>query len=197
MSVASAALLLFLVLDPFGNIPFFLTAMQHVPARRQMRVLARELSIALAALLVFLFLGQYLLALLGISGPALTVAGGIVLFLISVKMVFPAQTAVASDDIQTEPFIVPLAIPYVAGPSAFAALLFIMNREPQRWPEWLAAVLVAWGATSGILLLAGRVRGVLGRRGLVATERLMGLVLVTIAVQMTLSGIREFLKGTI
>ena len=195
MTVASAALLLFLVLDPFGNVPFFLAALQRVPAGRRTRVVARELLIALVALLVFLFLGQYLLALLGISEPALTVAGGIILFLIALKMVFPTLAPRTPEDVEGEPFVVPLAIPYVAGPSAFASVLFIMSGEPERWPEWLGAVGLAWGVTSAILLVASRLSGMLGPRGLVALERLMGLVLVTIAVQMTMSGIRAFWAG--
>ena len=195
MTVASAALLLFLVLDPFGNVPFFLAALQRVPPARRTRVVARELLIALSALLAFLFLGQYLLALLGISEPALTVAGGIILFLIALKMVFPTLAPRVQEDVEDEPFVVPLAIPYVAGPSAFASVLFIMSGEPERWPEWLGAVGLAWGGTSVILLVASRLSGVLGPRGLVALERLMGLVLVTIAVQMTMSGIRAFWAG--
>lgn len=195
MTLASAALLLFLVLDPFGNVPFFLAALQRVPLERRTRVVARELLIALAALLAFLFLGQYLLALLGISEPALTVAGGIILFLIALKMVFPTLSARAEEDVEGEPFVVPLAIPYVAGPSAFASVLFIMSGEPERWPEWLGAVGLAWSGTSAILLVASRLSGMLGARGLVALERLMGLVLVTIAVQMTMSGIRAFWSG--
>jgi len=195
MTVASAALLLFLVLDPFGNVPFFLAALHRVPAGRRTRVVARELLIALVALLVFLFMGQYLLALLGISEPALTVAGGIILFLIALKMVFPTLAPRTQEDVEGEPFVVPLAIPYVAGPSAFASVLFIMSGEPERWPEWLGAVGLAWGVTSAILLVASRLSGMLGPRGLVALERLMGLVLVTIAVQMTMSGIRAFWAG--
>ena len=195
MTVASAALLLFLVLDPFGNVPFFLAALQRVPPARRTRVVARELLIALSALLAFLVLGQYLLALLGISEPALTVAGGIILFLIALKMVFPTLAPRVQEDVEDEPFVVPLAIPYVAGPSAFASVLFIMSGEPERWPEWLGAVGLAWGGTSVILLVASRLSGVLGPRGLVALERLMGLVLVTIAVQMTMSGIRAFWAG--
>jgi len=195
MTVASAALLLFLVLDPFGNVPFFLAALQRAPPGRRTRVVARELLIALVALLVFLFLGQYLLALLGISEPALTVAGGIILFLIALKMVFPTLAPRTQEDVEGEPFVVPLAIPYVAGPSAFASVLFIMSGEPERWPEWLGAVGLAWGVTSAILLVASRLSGMLGPRGLVALERLMGLVLVTIAVQMTMSGIRAFWAG--
>jgi len=192
MTVISAALLLFLVLDPFGNIPFFLAALKQVEPARQTWVMIRELLIALLALILFLFLGQYLLRLLNISEPALTVAGGIILFLIALKMIFPPQAGRLAEELQGEPFVVPLAIPYVAGPSAFASVMFIMNREPQRWPEWLTALGIAWVLTSAILFLASQLRRFLGRRGLIATERLMGMVLVTIAVQMLMSGFRQF-----
>ncbi len=192
MTVVSAAVLLFLVMDPFGNVPFFLTALQEVDPRRRTRVVLRELVIALLALVLFLFLGPYLLGVLGVSDPALTVAGGIILFLIALRMIFPPQPGAPSEELEGEPFVVPLAIPYVAGPSALAAVLLIMNREPARWPEWLAALLIAWLATSAIIFLGSRLRRLLGKRGLVALERLMGMVLVTTAVQMLMGGFRQF-----
>ena len=130
MTVFSAALLLFLVMDPFGNIPVFLAALRPVAPSRRRRVIVRELVIALAVLVVSLFAGQSLLRAFRISEPALTTAGGAVLFLIALKMVFPGQGGVSNEDISGEPFIVPLAIPYVAGPSALASVLLIMSREP-------------------------------------------------------------------
>lgn len=191
MTIFSAALLLFLVMDPFGNIPFFLAELNRVDSSRQVRVVIRELLFALAALVVFLFLGQSLLRILGISEPALTIAGGTLLFLISVRMVFPPTAGAMGEALQGEPFLVPLAIPYVAGPSALSSVLLIMNREPERWPAWLVALGLAWAATSVILLLASSFRRLLGKRGLIALERLMGMILVAISVQMVLDGVRE------
>jgi multiple antibiotic resistance protein len=156
MTVLSATILLFLVLDPLGNILLFVTALQSVPAARRKRVVARELLIAYAVLVTFLFMGQHLLQVLSISGPALTIAGGLVLFLIALRMVFPSSDHSLEERVAGEPFLVPLAIPYVAGPSALATLLLLMSREPQRWPEWLLALTLAWcsaggsGAFSGI-----------------------------------------------
>jgi multiple antibiotic resistance protein len=196
MTVFSAALLLFLVLDPFGNIPFFLAALSSVDQRRRRRVLIRELLVALAVLIVFLFGGPFLLRAMHISESSLTVAGAILLFIISMRMVFPAPRPVSESEFEGEPFIVPLAVPFVAGPSAMAAILFIMNREPERWLEWLVAVVSAWAATAGILILSSSLSRFLGKRGLVAIERLMGMILVTLAVQMFLSGLREFLAGS-
>ncbi len=193
MTVGSAAMLLFLVMDPLGNIPFFVAALQRVEPARQNWVVLRELLIALAVLVAFLFVGRPLLDLLHISEPALTIAGGVVLFLIALRMVFPSADRPLHEDVDAEPFVVPLAIPYVAGPSAMAAIVLLMSREPGRWPEWLAAVVLAWLVTASILMFGSQLRRVLGPRGLVAVERLMGMVLVAVAVQMFLSGLESFL----
>jgi multiple antibiotic resistance protein len=192
VTILSATVLLFLVIDPFGNISFFISAVRGVPVQRRNRVILRELAIALAALVAFLFAGRRILQVLQISEPALTVAGGIILFLISVKMVFPTARGMSPEEVEGEPFVVPLAIPYVAGPSALSTVMFIMNQEPDRWREWLAAVVLAWALSSAIIFSSGLLGRFLGDRGLIAIERLMGMVLVTISVQMLLSGVADF-----
>src|SRR6266540_4348209 len=156
MTIVAAAVLLFLVMDPLGNIPFFISALRNVEPARQTRIVLRELLIALGILVVFLFLGRNLLSVLGISEPALTLSGGVILFLISLRMIFPTPESSMREETHGEPFVVPLAIPYVAGPSALATLLVLMSREPDRWPEWLAALVGAWAVSSVILLTAGR-----------------------------------------
>jgi multiple antibiotic resistance protein len=196
MTMISAALLLFLVMDPFGNIPLYVSALKDVDKARHKRIIIRELFIALFVLVVFLFAGQHILGLLQISGPALTAAGGTVLFLIALKMIFPVPVGAITEVISGEPFIVPLAIPYVAGPSALASVLLIMNREPQRWPEWLAAVGIAWFASGLIILMSNLLSKYLGRKALIALERLMGMLLVAIAIQMLMTGILRFLEST-
>jgi multiple antibiotic resistance protein len=196
MTIVSAAILLFLVMDPLGNILLFVAALKGVPAARRVRVVARELLIAYGVMVVFLFTGEHLLHALSISGPALTIAGGLVLFLIAVRMVFPSSDHSLAEHIEGEPFLVPLAIPYVAGPSALATLLLLMSREPQRWPEWLLALTFAWLASAAILVLGGKLGKFLGKRGLLALERLMGLLLVAVAVQMSLEGLRGALNPT-
>jgi multiple antibiotic resistance protein len=192
MTTLSAALLLFLVMDPLGNIPLFMTTLKKVETARQRKVVVRELVIALIVLVAFLFLGQYLLRILHLSETALTTAGGIILMIIAIRMIFPARDKSLKEDIEGEPFIVPLAIPYVAGPSAMATSLLLMSREPERWPDWLAAVLLAWTASALIIYFAGYFARFLGEKGLIAIERLMGMLLVTVAVQMLLTGIAEF-----
>lgn len=193
MTVGSSIVLLLLVMDPIGNIPFFLSALAKVDPSRQTKVAARELLIAYGVMVVFLFAGKSMMQLLQISESALTIAGGVVLFLIALRMVFPSHDKSMQEDFDGEPFIVPLAIPYVAGPSVLATQLLFMSREPERWPEWWLALTVAWLITAVLVLLAGKLRKYLGQRGLVALERLMGMILVAIAVQMLLSGIDKHL----
>jgi len=194
MTIVSVAVLMFLVMDPLGNIAFFIAAMANVDPKRQRFVIIRELLIALVALIVFLFAGRSFLQLLGISSDALTIAGGVILLLIALRMIFPAAEKPLKENVSGEPFIVPLAIPYVAGPSAMATELLLMNREPDRWLEWLFAIFLAWLACAVILYFASGLRRYLTDKGLVAVERLMGMVLVTVAVQMLLTGLKQFLQ---
>ena len=188
MTLISAIILLFLVIDPFGNVPFFVSALKEVEPARRKRVIVRELLIAYAIMVAFLFVGDPLLRVLGISGPALTIAGGVILFLIALRMVFPIRGRSAQEEIEGEPFIVPLAIPYVAGPSVLAVELLLMSNEPTRWPIWLLAISAAWAGTAVVVFFGSQVAERLGPRGLIAIERLMGMILVAIAIQMFLTG---------
>lgn len=188
MTLVSAIVLLFLVIDPFGNVAFFVAALNAVEPSRRRRVLIRELVIAYLVMVAFLFVGQPLLAAMNISGPALTIAGGVILFLIAIRMVFPIRGRTTQEELDGEPFIVPLAIPYVAGPSVLAVELLFMSDEPDRWPVWLLAVTAAWAATAVIVFFGSQVAQRLGPRGLVAIERLMGMILVAISIQMLLTG---------
>lgn len=195
MTLTSAALLMFLVMDPLGNVPFFLSALKNVDPARRRFVVVRELLVALAVLIVFLFVGRPLLDLLHISDPALTTAGGVILLLIALRMIFPTHEKTLQEDVKDEePFIVPLAIPYVAGPSALATELLLTSREPHRWPEWLGALFLAWLATAAIILCASALGRLLGHKGLVALERLMGMVLVTVATEMLITGLHAAIK---
>lgn len=188
MTLISAIVLLFMVIDPFGNVPFFVSALKDVEPARRRRVIIRELLIAYAVMVLFLFLGQSFLRVVGISGPALTIAGGVILFLIALRMVFPIRGRNAQEELDGEPFIVPLAIPYIAGPSVLAVELLLMSNEPARWLVWLLAITAAWAGTAVIVLFGSQVADRLGSRGLIAIERLMGMILVAIAIQMFLTG---------
>lgn len=197
MTTLSAALLLFLVMDPLGNIPLFMTTLKKVEPSRQRKVVLRELLIALIVLVSFLFLGQYLLQLLNLTQTALTTAGGIILMIIAIKMIFPVRNASLQEEIEGEPFIVPLAIPYVAGPSAMATSLLMMSGDPTRWASWLFAVFAAWLASAVIIYFSSYFARFLGEKGMIAIERLMGMLLITVAVQMLLNGIAEFASNNL
>ncbi|MEJ2033251.1 MAG: MarC family protein [Deltaproteobacteria bacterium] len=196
MSIFSAALLLFLVIDPIGNIPLFLIILKDYDPPAQRRIIGRELLFALLFLLIFLFSGRYLQPMLHISESSLSIAGGIILFLIALRLIFPSPEGVFYERIEGDPFIVPLAVPFIAGPTALAAISFIVTRDPDRWREWLLALLLAWALSGIILFSSSFLARYLGRRGLIAIERLMGMVLTTMAVQMFMSGVRQFI-GTL
>lgn len=194
MSILAAAVLLFLILDPVGNIPVFLTILQRVPLARRRLVLLRELLFALGVLVAFLLAGQVLLDFLRLEPEAISIAGGIILFIIALRMIFPERRGGAlADELSSEPFLVPLAVPLIAGPSTIATLLLLIRSAPERLLDWLIALLLAWLATALILLASGYCYRFLGTRGLAALERLMGMLLVVMAVQMFLNGLREFL----
>ncbi|WP_147653731.1 YhgN family NAAT transporter [Vulcaniibacterium gelatinicum] len=195
MTVASAALLLFLILDPLGNIPVFLSILKPLPLRRQRIVVARELLIALVVLMLFLWAGKYVLELMHLRQESVAIAGGIVLFLIGLRMIFPPPEGLLGELPGGEPFIVPLAIPMVAGPSGMAAVMLMGSSEPDRLGEWSLALLIAWAATAAILFSATYLYRWLGTRVLTAVERLMGMLLVAISVQMLLDGIGAYLKA--
>lgn len=193
MTLVSAVVLLFFVMDPVGNVPLFLSALRHVDPARHRRIIARELLVALGLMILFLFAGRFLLSALHVSPEALTTAGGVILLLIALRMIFPSEEKSLREEVRGEPFIVPLAVPYTAGPSVLATELLLMSREPERWPTWLAAVALAWLGAAVILYLASDLRRVLGERGLTALERLMGMLLVIVAVEMLMQGVSQFL----
>ncbi|NLW86877.1 MAG: MarC family protein [Planctomycetes bacterium] len=192
MTILSASLLLLLVLDPLGNVPFFLAVLQDVPENRRWKVMLRELLIALGVLGGFLVAGRPGLAVFGISTSSLRIAGGVVLFMISLKMIFGEQQVGSAERRPQDPLVVPLAVPAVAGPSAMATLVLLVSQEPHRMMEWAAALLIAWTASAAILMLGNLLSRLLGARGLLAIQRLMGMILVTLAVEMFLTGVSEF-----
>ena len=195
MTIAAAALLLFLILDPLGNIPVFLSVLKPLPPRRQRIVVVRELLIALAVLMLFLWCGKYALDLMHLRQESVAIAGGIVLFLIGIRMIFPPAEGIMGELPDGEPFIVPMAIPLIAGPSGMAAVMLLGSQEPGRMGDWMLALIIAWAATALILFSATYLQKWLGTRALTAIERLMGMVIVAISVQMLLDGIASYLQA--
>ena len=197
MTLVSAAILLFLIMDPFGNMVTFHTLLSGLKQRRQVFVILRESLIAYAILMLFLFTGQQLLAFLGLREATLSISGGILLFLIALGMVFPRKSVVSPepDTDEGEPLVVPLAIPLIAGPSCIAALLLMATKEPDKMTQWVWALTLACAASTIILAASVPLFRFLGRRGSIAIERLMGMLLVMIAVQMFLDGIKVYLAN--
>lgn len=191
-----AFILLLLVTDPFGNVPLFVSALRNVPVQRRWRVVVRECLIAFLLLLLFMFFGRHFLAALQLSEIALRIGGGLILFLIALRMVFPQQGGVFGHaESDHEPFIVPLAIPALAGPSALATVLLFSSAstgEVLLHVAALSAVAVVWLL---VLLGAERMQQVLGERAMIAFERLMGLILTAMAVEMLLAGIRAYVAS--
>lgn len=190
---ASATILLLLIIDPLGNIPIFTNALRHVPPQRRARVILREVLIAFSLLLTFMFVGDAFLRLMNLSELSLQIAGAVILFLIALRMIFPSSQPEAIE-LPAEPLIVPLAIPALAGPSALATVLLLVSQAPTRRMEWVAALCVTMLVCALVLLLAEHIQRVLGDRLVMAFERLMGLILVAIAVEMLLRGIKLFAR---
>jgi multiple antibiotic resistance protein len=185
----TVAVTLFLVMDPMGNIPIFLSILERLPAERQRRVIVRELLLALGVIIVVALVGRQLMGLLSLRPESVSVAGGIILFIIALRMVFPRTRAQIEDEVDGEPFFVPLAVPLVAGPSSLSILMLFAAEHPGQLPTLLGAAGAAWAASFAILYGATFFLRVLGKRGLIAMERLMGMVLVAIAVQLFLDGV--------
>jgi len=193
MDIVSVTVTLFLVMDPFGNMPIFLSILERVPPERRRSVLIRELLFALAIIVGCILLGKYVMSILGLRREAVSIAGGIVLFLIALRMVFPRRAADADETPEGEPFLVPLAIPLVAGPSTLAVLLLLSSAGPSVWPQLLLAATVAWSGSFILLVSATFLSRFLTRRGLIAMERLMGMILIALSVQLLLDGLGNYL----
>lgn len=197
MTFASMVFLLFFVVDPVGNIPLFLNALKGVPQERRRRVILRECALAYAILLLFMFSGRGFLRLLHLSPTSLGIAGGIILFLIAVKMIFPkeGEGIFGPGPGSGEPLLFPMAVPTIAGPSALATVLLLVSGAQERLGISIAALTLTMALSTLILVFADRIARLLGSRVMTAAERLMGLILTAIAVEMFLQGIREFLSA--
>lgn len=188
---ASATILLILITDPIGNIPIFANALRHIAPERRPWVILREVLIAFTLLLTFMFVGESFLRVMNLSELSLQIAGGVILFLIALRMIFPPPDG-QTPELVGEPLIVPLAVPAIAGPSALATVLLLVSQAPQRRVEWIAALCVTMAVSAIVLVLAERIQRVAGERFVVALERLMGLVLVAVSIEMMLRGIKTF-----
>ncbi|MCX6966380.1 MAG: MarC family protein [Verrucomicrobia bacterium] len=192
MNFLATTILLFLVIDPIGNIPIFLAVLRSVPEERRLFITLRECALGFVILVLFMLFGRVFLHMLNLSETSLGITGGIILFLIAIRMIFPTSEPLFGANAGTEPLLFPLAVPTIAGPSALATVLLLASRDPGGFWIVLAAVAVSMGLSTLILISAGAIAKLVGRRVLIATERLMGLILTAVAVEMLLQGIRNF-----
>ncbi len=190
MQIFSVSFALFLLMDAIGNIPIYISVLRNISPHRHIKIIARELIIALVFILVFALLGDYLLFFLGISRASLLISGGVILLIIALKMIFPNAETEGTSVQKEEPFIVPLAVPLVAGPAVLAAVILYAGQLSRS--ILVASIVIAWSISAAILLASSFLKTILGNRGLIACERLMGLILVWIAIQMFLDGASNF-----
>lgn len=195
MTLYTATITLLLVMDPLGNVPLFLSVLNRMDAKKRQRIILRESFFAFIILTIFLFFGKYIMDSMHISQTALSISGGIILFLIAIKMIFPHGNEEDKSKLNMEPFIVPLAVPLIAGPSTMTVVMLLASQAPYDMPRWFLALTIAWFVTAVILVFADNLRKILGERGLLAIERLMGMILTTMAVQMFLTGFEQFLHA--
>jgi multiple antibiotic resistance protein len=191
IAIISLSFSLFLLMDPIGNIPVFLVVLSDLEKKRHNRIIMRELLIALAIIILFALLGDVILSIFSLSKSSIEISGGIILFLIALKMIFPERGSLKESFASVgEPLIVPLAIPLVAGPAILAAVIIFSQTIPSI--VLVAAIVIAWLFCTAILLSAPLLIRIFGEKGISALEKLMGLILTMIAVEMLLEGISLF-----
>ncbi len=191
-SFLSAFILLLLVLDPLGSLPVFIPIMREVAPERRRRVAVREALIAFGVLFAFMLFGDVFLRVMRLSERSLEVAGGVILLMVAIRMIFSHEGGVYGTPEGKEPFIFPLAVPLMAGPSAMATVLLLASRQPDRVLAWAGALTCAMAVSGAVLLLCERIRRLLGDSVVSALEKLMGLVLTAIAVEMILAGLKQY-----
>ena len=196
-SFLSAVILLLLVLDPLGSLPVFIPIMRGVPPERRTLIAAREVLIAFGVLFAFMFFGEAFLRVMRLSERSLEVAGGVILLMVAIRMIFSHEGGVYGTPEGKEPFIFPLAVPLLAGPSAMATVLLLASRQPDRVLSWVGALACAMAVSGVVLLLCERIRRLLGDSVVAALEKLMGLVLTAIAVEMILAGLKQYFMAAL
>ncbi len=195
MDIISTAILLLFILDPFGNVPLLLSVLKNVEDTKKMPIIIRELLIGLAILILFLFFGEKILDIFGLEQQAITIAGGIIFFIISLKMIFPDPNSkgIFTTNNEDDLLIVPIAMPMISGPGAIATVILLAKSHPNQIGSVLASILLAWAITSIILILSPQLSKILKQKGLTAMERLMGMLLLMMSVEMFIKGVRELM----
>ncbi|MCB1111831.1 MAG: antibiotic transporter [Chlamydiales bacterium] len=194
MTLFSITLVLFLIMDPLGNISSFLNMLKDESPTRQRLIIFREMSIALAAMVLFNFIGDYIFDFLKVSEVTVRLSSGVILFLIAVQIIYPSVNSLRENLPEVKPFIIPLAIPLIAGPSLLATIMLYAHLQPSNL-LMLYAIFLAWIAATIVMLLSKELFRILGNNGLVACEKLMGMILVLLAIQRFMDGVQMFIQS--
>lgn len=194
MTLISIAIMLFLIMDPIGNITTFLKLLDNVEPSKRAKIILREMLIALGVMVVFNFIGEYIFDVLDVSVTTVRLASGVILFLVAIKILFPSLDSPRANLPPGEPFITPIAIPLIAGPALLATIMLFTKLEDSQPVMW-GAIFIAWAAALAVVLSAKRLQTILGPNGLLACERLMGIVLIMLAIQRFLEGVKQFVAA--
>ncbi|MFV0339058.1 MAG: MarC family protein [Parachlamydiaceae bacterium] len=194
MTLFTLSLMFFLIMDPFGNVSSYLKLVEKLPRKRQFLILGREMLIALGFMLLFNFIGEYLFDVLHISETAIRLASGLILFLAALKILFPSIDSPRANLPEGEPFIIPLAVPLIAGPALLATIMLYTTLEPSQ-PLVLGAIFLSWVAASIVMFSSSVLYRILGTNGLIACEKLMGMVLILLAIERFSTGVQLFITG--
>ena len=192
-SIIGTAVLLMFILDPFGNVPLLLTILKDVDKKRKKFIIIRESIFGLIILLTFFFFGEAFLSIFHLETASVTIAGGVIFFVIALKMIFPGEKGNVTLFGSQDPFIVPIAIPLIAGPSALATIMIMTKSYSDHFWALFASVMLAWTASTFILYMSPLLYKILREKGLSALEKLMGMLLLMLAVQMFVDGIRALI----
>jgi len=193
-NILSQAILLILIMDPLGNLPVFTSILKKISTKRRHVILIREMIIALFIMVIFLFSGKKILSVFHLTTETVSISGGIILFIIAIKMIFPNEEQPKKEFTSSEePFLIPLAVPLVSGPSLLATLMLLSHKYPNLLFSLLIALFIAWSITTGILFLSNFFLNFFGEKGINTLEKLMGLILIMLAVQMFLDGVHVWL----
>lgn len=192
MNVASLAVTLFFVLAPFGSLPLVLALLAGIDRKRQRMIIVRESLCAFAILALCYLLGAWFLNLLDIGASDLKICGGAVLGIISLRMIFPPKGASHEGELEAEPFIVPLAVPLMAGPSAMTTVIIMSAQSADAPIAGFGMMALAWLASAVLLVMGVTLGAYIPPRLLPAMERLMGLLLSVIAVHMLMGGLQTY-----
>ncbi|MFK7744130.1 MAG: MarC family protein [Roseobacter sp.] len=198
----TAFVTMFVVIDPIGMAPLFVALTQEMSDKARRRIALRATAIAMIILLAFAIFGEALLGFVGISMPAFRIAGGVLLFLTALDMLFERRTKrradqsdqAAEDDDMDDPSVFPLAIPLIAGPGSIASVILLMGQRPG-----VEGAVLVLGATAMVMLivlafflLSGPIGRALGKTGITVVTRLLGMLLAALSVQFVLDGLAAY-----